>query len=212
MVTPDSRTLWSLHRTLSLLYGKTVLTNTMRTPKAFALIILAGGAAAVVTAVKAPIFLGAPLAFIGGAMAGVSASDEKNRRGREGSDVAHRVSGAFSALYERNRGLVDPVELSFVANVSLDQAHGFLCALAETTGATKINNNKGVGTTFNFPHSSNVLEELSTNAQNWAQKQTAALTQELEQHRQMIRAAQLAQATAPRQTTAVPENPWNNQS
>ena len=145
-------------------------------------------------------------------MAGVSASDEKNRRGREGSDVAHRVSGAFSALYERNRGLVDPVELSFVANVSLDQAHGFLCALAETTGATKINNNKGVGTTFNFPHSSNVLEELSTNAQNWAQKQTAALTQELEQHRQMIRAAQLAQATAPRQTTATPENPWNNQS
>ena len=125
-----------------------------------------------------------------------------------------RVSGAFSALYEKNRGLVDPVELSFIANVSIDQAHGFLSALAETTGATKINNNKGVGTTFSFPHSANVLDELSNNAQNWAKQQTAALSQELEQHRQMIRAAQLAQVTAPRQTVQapVPENPWNNQS
>ena len=186
----------------------------MRTPKAFALIILIGGASAVVTAVKAPIFLGAPLAFVGGAMAGVSASDEKNRRSREGLEVAHRVSGAFSAMYERNRGLVDPVELSFIANVSIDQAHGFLSALAETTGATKINNNKGVCATFNFPHNTNVLEELSVNAQNWAQQQNAALSQELEQHRQMIRAAQLAQVTAPRQTTEapVPANPWNHQS
>jgi hypothetical protein len=113
-------------------------------------------------------------------------------------------------LYEKNRGLVDPVELSFIANVSIDQAYGFLSALAETTGATKINNNNGVGVTFNFPHNANVLDELTSNAQNWAKQQTAALSQELEQQRQIIRAAQLAQVTAPRQTTEIPENPWKN--
>jgi len=182
--------------------------------KFFPLTIFFGGAAAVATAITAPQFVGAPLTFMGGVLAGISVADKKALRSREGSDVAHRVSGAFSALYEKNRGLVDPVELSFIANVSIDQAHGFLSALAETTGATKINNNKGVGTTFSFPHSANVLDELSNNAQNWAKQQTAALSQELEQHRQMIRAAQLAQVTAPRQTVQapVPENPWNNQS
>ena len=187
----------------------------MPTPKSFPLTIFFGGAAAIATAVTAPQFVGAPLSFMGGVLAGISIADKKALRSREGTDVAHRVSGAFSALYEMNRGLVDPVELSFVANVSVEQAHGFLSALAETTGATKINNKTGVGATFNFPHSANVLDELTTNAQNWAKQQTAALSQELEQHRQIIRAAQLAQATAPRQAAApqpTPENPWKNQS
>jgi len=181
----------------------------MPTPKAFPLTIFFGGAAAIATALTAPQFVGAPLSFIGGALAGISIADRKALRVREGSDVAHRVSGAFSALYERNRGLIDPVELSFVANVSLDQSYDFLVALAETTGATKINNKQGIGAVFNFPHSANVLDELTKNAQNWAQQQTAALTQELEQHRQMIRAAQLAHVTAPRQAPT-PENPWKN--
>ena len=52
-----------------------------------------------------------------------------------------------------------------------------------------------------------MLDELTNNAQNWVQKQTAALSQELEQHRQIIRAAQLAQATAPRQTQQLPKTP-----
>ena len=120
------------------------------------------------------------------------------------------IESGACALYEKNRGLVDPVELSFIANVSIDQAHGFLSALAETTGATKINNNKGVGTTFNFPHSSSVLDELTNNAQNWAKQQTAALSQELEQHRRLF-VAQLAQVTAPRQTAPAPKTPGKTQ-
>jgi hypothetical protein len=181
--------------------------------KSFPLTILIGGVAAVTTAITSPEFVGAPFAFIGGALAGISISDKKIRQEREGSDTAHRVSGAFSALYERSRGLVDPVELSFVANVGVDQAHGFLSALAETTGATKINNNEGVGAVFNFPHSANALDELSANAQNWASQQTASLNQQLEQHRQALRTAQLAQAAAVRQAANPPiENPWKEPS
>ena len=110
----------------------------MLTLKSFPLTIFFGGVAAVTTAVTSPQFVGAPLAFIGGALAGISISDKKVRQEREGSDTAHRVSGAFSALYERSRGLVDPVELSFVANVGVDQAYGFLSALAEPRGQLRL--------------------------------------------------------------------------
>lgn len=171
----------------------------MPTPKSFPLTILVGGAAAIATAITAPQFVGAPLAFIGGTLAGISISDKKKLRRDEGKDVANRVSGAFSALYEKNRGLVDPVELAFVANVSIDQTHGFLTALAESTGATKVTTNQGVNVAFNFPHTANALEELSKNAQNWAQSQIAQLSQQLELHQQALRAAQLAQAAGPRQ-------------
>lgn len=185
----------------------------MASLKLFPLTVLAGGAAAVATAVTAPQFVGAPLTFIGGALAGLSIAERRDNKYIERKNTANRVSGAFSALYERNRGLIDPVELSFVANVSIEQAYSFLDALAESTGATKVNNNHGVGATFNFPHTANVLEELSSNAQNWATQQTAALTQQLEQHKMALRAAQLAQVTAPKQTVqpVTNEDFWNNQ-
>ena len=74
-------------------------------------------------------------------------------------------------------------------------------ALAESTNGQKIPTQSGVGTAFVFPHSNNVLDELSSNAKNWADQQTASLTQQLEQHRQALRAAALAQAAGPQQVT-----------
>ena len=185
----------------------------MASPKLFPPTLLVGGAAAVATAVTAPQFVGAPLTFIGGALAGLSIAERKDNKHLENKNTASRVSGAFSALYERNRGLIDPVELSFVANVDLEKAYSFLEALAESTGATKVNNNQGVGASFNFPHTANVLEELSSNAQNWSNQQTAALNVQLEQHKMALRAAQLAQVTQPQQTVQPVKNEdfWNNQ-
>ena len=169
--------------------------------KSTPLLIFFGGAAAVATAITSPQFVGAPLAFVGGALAGASVVDKRKSAKDTQKEIATRVSGAFSALYENNRGLVDPVELSFVANVSVEQAHSFLMALAETTNGQKIPTQSGVGTAFVFPHSNNVLDELSSNAKNWAEQQTASLTQQLEQHRQALRAAALAQAAGPQQVT-----------
>ena len=47
----------------------------------------------------------------------------------------------------------------------------------------------------------------------FASQQTAALNQQLEQHRQALRTAQLAQAAAVRQAANPPiENPWKEPS
>jgi len=171
----------------------------MPTLKLVPLTVLVGGAVGIATAVAAPQFVGAPLAFVGGVLAGSSIQDKRAAKRQESKDTANRVSGAFSALYEKNRGLVDPVELSFVANVGVDQSHAFLTALAESTNGNSIPQQGGVGVVFNFPHAANALEELSKNAQNWAQSRTAQLSQQLELHQQALRAAQLAQAAGPRQ-------------
>jgi len=173
------------------------------------LTIITGGAVAIATAITAPQFVGVPLTFLGGVLAGSSAVTQRESKKQDGKDVAARVSGAFSALYERNRGLVDPVELGFIANVSVDQSHAFLTNLAEATNGTKVQSSEGVGVCFNFPHAANVLDELSRNAQNWANTQTQNLTNELELHKQALRATQLAQATMPaQQVRQVNEDVW----
>lgn len=169
----------------------------MASLKSETLTIIVGGVAAVATAVTAPQFVGAPLTFIGGVLAGSSIAKAKSIKEQAGKDTASRVSGAFSAIYERNRGLVDPAELGFIANVSVNQAHAFLTSLAESTGGSKVASKDGLGVIFNFPHAANVLDELSQNAQAWASSQTAELSQQLEQHRQALRAVQLQQATMP---------------
>ncbi len=173
------------------------------------LTIIFGGAAAVATAVTAPQFVGAPLAFIGGALAGGSVVEKRQSNLQEKKATAARVSGAFAAIYEKNRGLVDPVELGFVSNVSVNQSHAFLENLAETTGGNKITHRDGVGVSFNFPHANNVLDELTRNAQNWAVNQNSELIQSLEQHRQALRATQMAQATMPaQQVRQINEDVW----
>jgi len=174
------------------------------------LTVIAGGAAAIATAITAPQFVGAPLACIGGVFAGSAAIERRETKRNESKETSARVSGAFSAMYERNRGLVDPTELSFIANISVNQSHGFLTSLAESTGGSKVPHKNGVGVLFNFPHSASVLDELSKNAQDWVSSQTAELNQQLEAHRQALRAAQLAQATMPaQQIRDVNDNAWN---
>lgn len=173
------------------------------------LTILSGSVVAVATAFTAPQFVGAPLAFIGGALSGASIVDKKSRSKNEGKEISSRVSGAFSAMYERNRGLVDPVELAFIANVGVNQVHSFLESLSESTGGSKIPSKDGLGVVFNFPHTANVLDELSKNAQAWATNQTADLSNQLEQHRQALRAVQLSQATMPaQQVRQVNQDVW----
>jgi len=173
------------------------------------LTIIAGGAAAIATAVTAPQFVGAPLCFIGGALSGASIVEKRNGIKKAQKETASRVSGAFSAIYERNRGLVDPVELGFVSNVTVEQSHAFLESLAESTGGSKLQSKTGVGVCFNFPHANSVLDELSQNAQGWAANQNAQLTNQIENMRQALRATQMAQATMPApQVRQVNEDVW----
>lgn len=177
------------------------------------LAVLAGAAVGIATAITAPQFVGASFAFAGGLIGGASISRERALKQRYQDEVATRVTNCFSALYEANRGIVDPIQLSVLANIPGDKAHGFLMQLAENTNGEKIMVKQGAGVVFAFPHSQSALDELTANAKNWAEAQTQQLAAELNQHKQALQYIQLQQAAATLPKTPAPglePNPWEN--
>ena len=187
-----------------------------KTQLGFGLAAIVGG----VTAVTAPQFVGASLAFGGGLLAGGALATRKVFAEEAQKDVSSRVSGAFTALYERNGGLVDAVELAFVSNTPVQGAHAFLTNLAENTGGEKVSLPGGTGAAFNFPHANNSLQALSQNAQAWAETRTQALQKELNDHKSQMRLAALQRAARVAQEEAnapvpasvpAPQNPAQQQ-
>ena len=179
----------------------------------FSLAIVAGAAVGVVTAITAPQFVGASLAFAGGLIGGAGISRERALRQKHNDEVATRVTNCFSALYEANRGVVDPIQLGFLANVPVDRAYAFLLELAENTNGEKVAVKQGAGVVFAYPHSQSALDELTTNAKKWAEAQTQQLTAELNQHKQALQYIQLqhAAATLPKTPAPITEpSPWEN--
>jgi hypothetical protein len=169
--------------------------------------IAIGGITSVLALFISPNFVAAPLSFTGGALAGASVIEKRRYEEEEGLTTSGQVSGAFRALYDRNRGIISPVELAIASDIDVDIASDYLTALANDTNGQKIQGASQNDFIFSFPHSSNVLDELTKNAQNWAQaqletttQQNVILTQKLDEANQIIRVAQMAQAAAPRQT------------
>jgi hypothetical protein len=166
-----------------------------------------GGAVSLAVGITSPSFVGAPLAFVGGGLAGAAAIEKRRYEEEEKLTTAGRVTGAFRVLYEQNRGIVSPTELAIYAGIDEEISFDYLKSLSEDTNGQTVQNPKTGQTIFSFPHSANVLDELSKNAQDWAQSQVQAqsqqsemLARQLDEANQIIRAAQMAQATAPRQT------------
>lgn len=179
----------------------------------FALATLAGAAVGVTTAVTAPQFVGASFAFMGGLLGGASISRERAMRQKQNEEVTTRVTNCFSALYEANRGIVDPIQLGVLANISGERAYSFLSELAENTNGQKVTVKQGAGVVFVFPHSQSALDELTANAKKWAEAQTQQLTAELNQHKQALQYIQLQQAAATLPKTPAPvaePSPWEN--
>jgi hypothetical protein len=161
------------------------------------------------TAVNAPDFLGASFAFGGGLLGGASIANDRARRRDFQSRQSERVTSTFAALYELNRGVLDPVQLSFMANIPLDQAHGFLTNVAENTGGQKVPTKSNNGVLFTFPHSQNALDELSKNAENWAKAQTQQLQEQLEKQQKVLQLMQLRQTAAQQQAALNTDpDPW----
>jgi hypothetical protein len=167
------------------------------------------GAIGIGTAVTftAPQQLGTAFAFGGGLIGGAGIARDRHRKSQVNKDNAQRVTGIFSALYESNRGLVDPLQLALIADIPATQAHGFLTGLAENIGGQKIPHKNGNGVLFSFPHTSNALDELTANAQNWAQAQVQQMAAELEGQRRALQLAQLQNA-AKAATPAPQQDPW----
>jgi hypothetical protein len=179
--------------------------------KTLPLAFILGGAVSVTTALTFPAYTGAGLAFSGGILGGAAVMDKKRQEEEIKREQATRVSTCFTTLYEKNQGLIDPVQLAFFANISADRAHAFLLSLAESNNGQKIATEQGVGVVFNFPHPDNVLERLSKNATEWAQAQTQQLQAELEQHKRILQFMQAQQAAASLTPKAQDPDPWTPQ-
>jgi len=155
------------------------------------------GVAAIATA---PQQLGAALAFGGGLIGGAGIARDRARKTNANKENAQRVTNVFSALYAANRGIIDPIELAFVADIPAEHAHGFLQGLAENTGGQKIPTKTNNGVLFSFPH--------SNNAQNWVQAETQKMAAELEGQRRALQMAQLQNAAKLANQQANQQDPW----
>ena len=177
------------------------------------LAVVASAAVGITTAITAPQFVGASFAFAGGLIGGAGIIRERELRRKQSEDTATRVTACFSSLYESNRGIVDPMQLSMLANIPGERAHTFLTQLAESTNGQKITVKQGAGVVFAFPHSQSALDELTVNARKWAEAQTQQLSVELNQHKQALQYIQLQQAAAtlPKAPAPITEpSPWEN--
>lgn len=113
----------------------------------------------------------------GGIMGGAAYVGEKRRKKEIDAEEATRVATAFSGLYELNRGLVSPNQLSIMAGVPLDKTTVFLKAFCDNQNGKYIKSPNG--DIYNFPHPNNVLDQLTNNAQAWAKSQAEPLLQEI---------------------------------
>lgn len=164
---------------------------------------LAMGATAMATAPKE---LGTTLAYGAGLVAGAAIIRDSARIRAKADVQSERASATFRALYEVNKGIVDPMQLAILANIPPDKSHQFLTDLAENTGGQKIPVKETNGVLFSFPHAQNALDVLSKNAQNWATAQTEQLQVELNKYKQLIALQRAAQQSV--RTPAVQQDPW----
>lgn len=174
----------------------------------FNLTIAVCGALAIGTTalINSPKQLGAALAYGGGLIAGAAIIRDSARIRAKADLTSERASSTFRALYEVNKGVVDPMQLAILANIPPDNSYQFLMDLAENTGGQKIAVNENNGVLFSFPHAQNALDELSKNAQAWANAQTEQLQQELARHKQLIALQRAAQLSV--RQPAVQQDPW----
>lgn len=173
--------------------------------------LVLSAAVGITTAITAPQYVGASLAFAGGLIGGSAVAREKTQKKAREQETAIRVTSCFSSLYESNRGIIDPVQLAFLSNVSVDKAHDFLTALAENNNGQKVPVKTGVGVVFSYPHTQAALDELTANAKKWAQDQTQQMAAELDEHKRAIQYLQLQQAAAKSSNQVRDEpSPWEN--
>jgi len=147
----------------------------------------------------------ASVAATGAALGGASVVTELRRKREDRAVESARVAVAFSGLYELNKGLVSPQQLSIMAGVPTDEIEVFLKHLCEQQQGRFIETPKGV--VYNFPHPNNVLKQLTNNAQAWVKSQTDPLLQENANLK-----AELAQLSAyiRAQPPQVPQTSLNN--
>jgi len=158
------------------------------------------------TAVFSPLNMSTAIAAAGGALAGTSVTIEYRRKKENETVEAIKVAKSFSYLYETNRGLLNPQQLSFSSDIPVDKSEVFLNALAESQGGQRIETETGV--VYKFPHPQNVLDRLAENATAWVEEQKKLLEQENLILKQQLNAFQaVINSTKPSFEPTITQNP-----
>ena len=175
------------------------------------------GAGAVATAaviVAQPSMLPVSLVALGGTLGGASVAIELNRKKEEQIEEAAKVAATFNGLYEFNKGLISPQQLSLMCGVPLEKTSIFLKALSDQQQGRFIRTDKG--DVFNFPHPANVLDQLTANAQAWVKSQAdpllqenATLKAELVRLQSYINTQAAQQMVQPLRNDEKEQDPWN---
>ena len=182
-----------------------------------------GFAAAATASVVGPKFYAPALAATGGMMMGAHVALERRRTRNKKTEEAAKVGKVFSVLYETNRGLISPDQLSYHAEITIDKADMFLAALCQQQAGHKMQVENGV--VYSFPHTQNIIDTLTSRAAAWADQQTDSVIRENAQLKQTVTALQsLLRENTKKNTPMVPvppptpelknnkepDNPWNN--
>jgi len=158
------------------------------------------------TAVFSPLNMSTAIAAAGGALAGTSVTIEYRRKKENETVEAVKVAKSFSYLYETNRGLLNPQQLSFSSDIPVDKSEVFLSALAESQGGQRIETETGV--VYKFPHPQNVLDRLAENATAWVEEQKKPLEQENLILKQQLNAFQaVINSNKPNYEPTITQNP-----
>lgn len=158
--------------------------------KIYAGLAALGAAGAITALAAAPQALPSIAVGTGGLLTGASLVHEVARKRKSEAEESARVGASFSALYAANKGLVNPQQLSLLTSVSLERIEDFLGRLSESQGGKYIE--VEAGSFYTFPHPSNILDELTNNANAWVRDTTESLRQEnanLLQQLNLLRAA-----------------------
>jgi hypothetical protein len=163
------------------------------------------------------------MAGFGGGLCGAAVLTDRGRRKEEEAKIeSARVAKVFSFLYENNRGLVNPQQLAFNADITPERADIFLEALSQDQNGQAIQTQSGK--VYNFPHPSNALDELTRNATAWVEAKCEPLLNEIGSLKQQMtimqaRASinQIPNSDSASKTFASnnnppqsPSDPWNN--
>jgi hypothetical protein len=187
-------------------------------PKPNLISSLTGFSAGVVllSAVFSPSNLSLAFTGAGALLAGASVAKETSRKRETSAAEAGRVAASFGILYEQNKGLIIPEQLSLTSDIPFENALMFLEALAQAQNGEKVVLQEGMF--FRFPHPESVLDQLTANATAWADSRLEGVLAEnnfLKQQILMIQTAALktagaAAASVPPVAPQPTDDPWQN--
>lgn len=137
----------------------------------------AGFGIAIGASVLQPKLIPVAAAAAGGSMMTAGLVGANKDKERDQAERAVRVSKALTFCYEHFKGLVSPQQLAFHAELELEQAQKLLDSLvSEQNAGQRVDTPMGM--VYSFDHPEQVLNQLSQNAQAWADSQTENVIRE----------------------------------